>query len=290
MRGGLVAAVVVWAGCTFEVPGLDEELGVADLAPVDLATPEAAADDFAMAPRDLTTLPPDFAIPILASCSALKQYDATLPSGVYAIAPAAGAMATPVYCDMTTLGGGWTMVQRTVYDNVDNAQLITGYAAFYGATVGQPARGHAFRVAAQYWPTLNASGGHLLEVVPRAMDGSDCQRLSYQGVGASWVVPAALGPATIGAVSSAAPLFNNTMQLSTTDVGPSQNCVNLYNCTPWPMTNCCYVCPAYEGYPATYQSMPADLSGVTPTMACGATPATNAVGLFLYNTIEYYVR
>jgi hypothetical protein len=183
-------------------------------------------------------------------------------------------------------------VQRTVYDATETTQLITGYAGLYGTSVGQPAPGHAYRLAAEWWPALNGGANHLFVVVPRKATGADCGRLAYQASGSSWSVgPPPGGTATIGAVSGTSnlPYFNNQTVLSTNDVGPAQSCVNTYQCVPWPMTNCGFFLPGYKGHPVSYYPTAADASGVDPNTSCGG--ATDTIdGLMIYNTMEYYLR
>ena len=59
---------------------------------------------------------------------------------------------------MTVDGGGWTLVQRTVWDPAKTAALFTGYADWYGKTIGTPALGEGYRLAGRLWlpPALAA--------------------------------------------------------------------------------------------------------------------------------------
>jgi hypothetical protein len=55
-----------------------------------------------------------------ASCEAIKNVDAEAPSGVYWLDGGGAFAARRLYCDMVTLGGGWTYVARGSDSNTQN--------------------------------------------------------------------------------------------------------------------------------------------------------------------------
>jgi hypothetical protein len=70
----------------------------------------------------------------LASCLAIKQANPTSADGIYQVAPAGSAVSpVSVYCDMTTDGGGWSLVFAGV-----NSDSSAHDLTFADVTTGQP--------------------------------------------------------------------------------------------------------------------------------------------------------
>eukprot|EP00033_Pygsuia_biforma_P002227 GCRY01002467.1.p1 GENE.GCRY01002467.1~~GCRY01002467.1.p1 ORF type:complete len:378 (-),score=33.74 GCRY01002467.1:299-1357(-) len=87
------------------------------------------------------------------SCKELHSAFPRYPSGTVTLSFADGEQHA-VYCDMETLDGGWTLVQRSVWNWTETSQLITGYQDFLNSSVGSPEFGRAFRLPGKLWPTL----------------------------------------------------------------------------------------------------------------------------------------
>lgn len=249
------------------------------------------------ADMDCDGVEPDLCV----TCAEHLLADPTAVDGLYVVDLDGTGTGHEVWCDMNTDGGGWTLVQRTVWDWDLSSELLTGWTEWLGSTLGDPDEGNAYRMAGELWPELNIDLDHMIVNVARdGSDGSDCDPLYYLGSTGTLTVTSTTAEVT-GLVSSVTIASND--QISTTDSGPNSSCVNSpkYG-VPWYYGLCCITCPTYgpawtdEPHPmASYVDTTGDLNGNIDADVCpsGSAVHNGASGTGSYegmNVMEYYLR
>ncbi|HEY1554236.1 MAG TPA: fibrinogen-like YCDxxxxGGGW domain-containing protein [Kofleriaceae bacterium] len=207
------------------------------------------------------------------SCEELATELPGLAAGIYTVdldGPGPGA-AVSAYCE-TAAGGGWMLVQRTLWDWTASQTLVTDFATWTTTTIGMPDAGHAYRMQGALWPAAAARGDILLEHRIRTTAGDACAPLYYVATGATVAVDAS--GASIANTMQAVPIVNGP-SLSTTDVGPDIDCVTPDNGVPWFYDACCSTCPTFgasywldEPHPMESYSTTADALGKTEADVC----------------------
>ncbi|MFT5684313.1 MAG: hypothetical protein ACI8RZ_005254, partial [Myxococcota bacterium] len=234
---------------------------------------------------------------LCADCLQAIDEDASASDGLYTIDHAAlGEI--EVYCDMSTDGGGWTLLQRTVWDWSESSVLVTDYSDWYASTLGDPDIGYVYRMAGEGWSDLNTDFDHLITITARdATDSSDCDPLYYIGTAGTFTISSTAATSTTW--TSAVTLMNSTT-LATTDTG-SDTCVSNYDAVPWFYSSCCTTCPTFggsywtdEAHPmASYINTTADEYGYTDADACPSGAAVSNDSGSSYegaNVMEYFIR
>ena len=198
-----------------------------------------------------------------------------------------------VECEMDTDTGGWTLVQRTVWDSAKTAALFTGYADWQTKTVGSVAPGEGFRLAGKWWDDLAQKKRHMLVHRLRKVSGESCNPLFYVGSNGTLVVDDV--GATLTGLNATVNMINNTI-LSTQNSGPSQTCINVHGGAPWFYSGCCSTCPTFAGsyWPSphpmiNYSGVPDQFASTSATV-CGGDPIATSSGYTGLNEMAYYIR
>lgn len=229
-----------------------------------------------------------------ASCSELHAESPDQPSGVFLVAPE--EITQPVLCDMETDGGGWTLIQRTVWEPAETDALMTGYDTWRDEDVGQLEDG-AYRLKGRVWPEVAPDAEILLRLVLRSAGATPCAPLLWTGTFEELRV----GPDAAILEGVDAPV-SMTMSdaLSTLDAGPAvSNCVERFDLVPWFYGSCCMTCPAGadivddgERHPLAvqYPADTPDLNGNTFGAVCPDGPVLEEGAVFGVDVMEFWLR
>jgi hypothetical protein len=230
---------------------------------------DADGDEFPGAPEECSGVDQDCdstAPDPCASCQEVLDADPTGRAGmdgVWSIDPDGVGVDDPAfdaYCDLTTDGGGWTLVQRTTDDGAANLNLSTDETSWYSTNVGAGSSG-VHRVAGKHWTSL-ASGGSADEVMAvytlSDTTGAACAPLSYildESVTGAFTITAGVpaiysfvGADPASVVNGLAASGLQTKILSTTDTGPRTDCVSGTGGSAWFYRSDSTFCA--ESYPA----------------------------------------
>ncbi|HTR49918.1 MAG TPA: fibrinogen-like YCDxxxxGGGW domain-containing protein [Kofleriaceae bacterium] len=210
------------------------------------------------------------------SCQEIATELPGLPAGVFTIdLDGASGPAAPLqaYCEAAA-GGGWMLVQRTVWSWTDSQALLTSFATWASSTIGMPDAGHAYRIDGSLWPTIDAHGAIMIEHRIRTTTGGACDPLYYVG-SADIAVDTSGQTATLSNLTQPVPIVANTV-FSASDVGPfDTSCVAMDDGVPWFYNGCCSTCPTFGGsywtdtpHPMEAYTTTADALGNTEATAC----------------------
>ncbi|MSP63617.1 MAG: hypothetical protein EXR72_25390 [Myxococcales bacterium] len=225
-----------------------------------------------------------------------RTYAGITGDGVYTVKPDVGVSALDVYCDMTTDGGGWTMVQRTVWDWASSQMLHTDYSPFYTQTVGT--LGGAWRAAGFLWAIFARDKEYLLvNRARKANDNKSCDPLYYKATGGTIAADPNSNAFALNGLKQLVVIADQAA-FSTKNSGPGTACVVSAQGVPWFYSGCCSTCPTYKGgywndepHPmASYLKDAADLNGKKLADVCGGAPAIVSQGYYGINQMDFFVR
>jgi hypothetical protein len=256
-------------------------------------------------------------------CADILTNSPGVGDGVYTVDPAGTGTGFDVWCDMTTDGGGWTMVMRVTDDGAANAALTSAgtYAEVHDDFVPagyDPGLGTPVRVPAQYWDDFANIDELMVRHDLLKADGTTCSPLFFSVDGTLNVPSVASGlNLSINLTSSDSHDVVNGTQAGTSPIFQTADrftvppgCVASNGSAPWFMGTCNGGLSPTQGLGYWTAAEPrsvvyfdrvtvgTDIEGTTFATACGGAAMLNPPAAVLgaptawYTdaSLEYYFR